>query len=558
VRGRPVEVTDSGDVAGDALREAARVARCLARPVRVRMIAGGVTTDLIADPHGQVSPLPDQVPPRTPDPIATGADPGQFTAAPLDAPTIPPPPSPARWYRAAATTAPPAGAPEPRRDPAPGPDRWGRQPRIPSPTTGSGAAPWARVDRLPVPVIPLVVAAIALVAVILISPRWTTSHTTANAAQATTPHPAASPPPTFTVPPMQPSPLAAATLPAAPPGYSRQPTWAHPIADGSLTAVNQTGTVITRSPDGHLIRIDAATGATTWSTAQTYGTRWAGPWLTTIDGHAAAALTTSTALAYWPLPEATGSTAQTVGAPTTVPLPAGATVTWTGPSPLITRGPGTAAVVDRAALHWVTVPDDARALAADGQDVIASAGSTWLRSQAGATTATVHQLPTPAGTSGPPVRVEAVSASYLLAAWPEPAVGAQTVTLIDVTSGQSLFQGALPAGIDITHGRLARQVTAGLSAIGALVVDPYGKRIDALDPTYRVNALTPGHVYATKAGHPSDIRLSSDGTFTVTPFPTGADHLIPFATTTTGGATTALVLTSSTTGRLLLALPAAG
>jgi hypothetical protein len=346
------------------------------------------------------------------------------------------------------------------------------------------------------------------------------------------------------------------TLAAEVPGWRTQPSWAHRVYDGALVDVGQDALVVTRSPAGQVVGIDAGSGKVRWWIPRAYTSGWVGPRLTRIDGELTVALTNRDQLIYWPVPD--GNPGRVQDDPVTVTLPVGATLTWVGPSPLILLGPGSVAVVHEGALQLVALPSGARPLVADGTDVLATLGATWVRAQAGASPAS-HTIATPSGATGRPVRVEAVSASYLLAVWAKPAAGVQTVALVDVATGKTLFSMPLPAGVDVSRGPLTRQVGGSLLGVGTLVVDTDAKRLKAVLSQYKIVSLAGGHVWATDTttGRTVDIR-TRDQQFQVNQLPDGA--AAPFATTVSarGTATSALalVMTPTAAGPLLQALPA--
>ena len=352
--------------------------------------------------------------------------------------------------------------------------------------------------------------------------------------------------PSEAAPEATPSPLP--PLPAAPPGLAATPLWGRVVAPWTKIAAGADGTVYSRTPAEQLVAFDPTTGVVTWTAPDAWGSRWDGPWTTTIDGHPAIALVGRTALAYWQLPA-------TDTDPTTVPLPAGAVVSWAGSSPLVTRPSGAAAVVRGGALAYVSVPGGGRPLAADGSTVIGSAGRSWFRSGPGSA-AQVRQTPRPRGISAAPVRVEAVGSQFLLVVWPKR--GEQAITLVDAKTGQTLIQANLAkSDPDIRTGPLVRQVGGTLTSVGAVVVDTDLHTIDVLLPQYKVRALVTGHVIATDGRATSDVGLTKTGAFDILAFPQGATAS-PFAVITTDEGKTTLAIAPGPSGEpVLVALPPA-
>ncbi|HEX2805343.1 MAG TPA: hypothetical protein VHN80_04155 [Kineosporiaceae bacterium] len=302
--------------------------------------------------------------------------------------------------------------------------------------------------------------------------------------------------------------------------------------------------------DGRLVRLDAATGAVSFTTADRYPSQWDGPHLTRIDGQPVVALTSSTAIAYVPC-DTSWSTSSAGGSPTFVPLPDGARVTWAGSAPLI-LAPGVVGLIHAGGVQQVVVPPGAVPLAADGHDVIAQQEAAWLRISADGTQR--HAFGPPSGASGVPARVEAVSARYLLAAWRK-TVGGQAIALVDTTTAQTLVQERLIASLDITHSPLVRQVSGAITAVGSVIVDPDHQAINELAPDDVPISLTRGHAYVTStATHErSDVALDRTKILTMTPFSTRR-AIAPFAAEDTDDGQIALALTPTTTGWLLVGL----
>jgi hypothetical protein len=238
--------------------------------------------------------------------------------------------------------------------------------------------------------------------------------------------------------------------------------------------------------------------------------------------------------------------------PLTVGLPAGATFSWVGPSPLIALVGGGVGVVHDAAVQPVALPAGATALAADGTTVVGVQGVSWVRSWLGSTPL-ARPLPRPAGVSGPPIRVEAVGANYLLAVWPRHD-DHQPIALVDAVAGQLLAQTDVPPELDITHAKAVRQIDGALTAVGTVVVDPDLQQVDLYPSKYQVQALTPGHVTVSAAGHLNDIRLTRGGPLKVTPFSGEGTNALLATAERPDNTREALVVAATPAGSVLIGL----
>lgn len=613
VNGRRVRLSGEQDPYTELSRHAVVYARTLGRPVRVRASSMQGVWHLIAHPDGDLSTLrrphssaarwvadptvlkPASVPASSPATIPSGAvvavradEAGNSEADPGSAHPVEPP------RNTAAVTVP---------DPVDSsPDRAGKQWAFPPSTvpipeehrlrgggwaiTAPGASsqqesPWGAglqetalqaypgkartgTNRRPVPIGAVAGSTVGIILLLLAAlatvPRNSSPppapHESASSAVTSTPSSrtaSMSRPVSRTVAAPVASPAA---LAAAAPGHSTQPLWAYGVDGAALIDLGPDGLIATRTPDGHVVGLDAATGRPQWWTTDTYVTGWAGPHLTHIDGHLVVALASRDQLLFWPVPTVTGPIA---AEPTSVALPLGATLSWGGPSPLVVLGTSSAAVVHDGALQLVPLPAGARPLVADGTDVLAARGTTWMRAGVGATPKP-HTIATPTGAIGAPVRVEAVAATYLLAVWAKSRAGVQTVALIDAVSGKTLVSTRLPATVDISRVPITRQVGGSLLGIGSFVVDTDVERLRPLMAQYKVISLTRGHIYAkdTAMNRTVDIRIVN-GEYQVIPLPPGAD--VPFGAVSAGaqGATArplAMITTSTPTGWFLQALPA--
>jgi hypothetical protein len=302
------------------------------------------------------------------------------------------------------------------------------------------------------------------------------------------------------------------------------------------------------------------TGAVRWRSVATTRPAQDGPWLVTVGGRPAAALVGDGLLSYWPLPSSTSSSAAASGARDEaigVRLPAGATVTWVGGSPLVTSRGGGAGVISPGGYRSVPLPPGGRALAADGATVLAVAGTTFVRQPVGRPAERPRALPRPRGASSRPVRTEAVGTSFLLTVWPRAKGRGQVAALVDTASGALVVQTDLEASVDLTRAGVVRETAGRQTVLGSVLVDTYSSNLNLLDPRYTVRSVTRGHAWATLTGKATDIHLNRAGEFRPVPFPAG-DPALPIGVVAAAGRApeTAVVLAPSGGGWILCGLRA--
>jgi hypothetical protein len=346
------------------------------------------------------------------------------------------------------------------------------------------------------------------------------------------------------------------TITAVPPGFASLPAWAVPIAAWTRSAATGDGIVLTRDPAGHVLLLDPSTGRTRWTSRETTTRDQTGPWPATIDGARAAALISPGRLTYWPLPATPATTPAPTRTGVSVPLPPDTTVTWTGPAPLVQLPDHTAAVIRAGALLTVPLPPGAVALAAGDTGVLAATPTSWILQPASTAPVPPRALPRPDGAGSTPLRVEAVGTSYLLTIWPTARGSGQVVTLMDVATGSNVVRTEVTAAADLRNFTAVRETGGTQLAIGPVVVDTYLNKIDLLDMTYVVKALTRGHAWTLHDSQPVDLRLSSTGDFHRFPFAgAGDDSSLPIGVSRlpTGEDRPVLVAPAGT-GRMLCGL----
>jgi hypothetical protein len=341
---------------------------------------------------------------------------------------------------------------------------------------------------------------------------------------------------------------------APPPGFRDAPSWAVPISPASTSLVSADGRVLALTADNQIALLDPVTGAVRWH-ARVPG-QATGPHLARIDGHDVAAVMTADRLTYWPLPTAASTPGLTTSAAsaTSVDLPAGTAVSWSGPSPLLVLGDSGTAVIRGGAIQRVNLPSGMKPLAADSADVLAVSGRNWIRQGAGQAAGTPQKLTAPKGATGAaPIRVESVGGSFLATIWDSP--DGPIVEVIDAHTGAALVQTTFPKDADFTRAATVREVGSERTAVGSALFEPERHNVSILASTFTPVALTPGHVFADDVGGAvADLQIKGKN-LTVVPF-RGKNPIVPVGITTRGATSIAVVAAPYGSGWLLCGLPA--
>ncbi len=312
---------------------------------------------------------------------------------------------------------------------------------------------------------------------------------------------AAAPPPVTGTPTPYPS------LP--PPGYGGQADWSAPITPGSVPLVAADGRIVTVTGDAGspvLAVLDPATGAPVWSAtlprdAATSSTG-SGLHLSEIDGHPVVAARTSDGLDWWAL-----DGAHTSGS---VSLPAGATVSFAGSSPLVTEPGQRAATITDGHLVERAVPAGAVALGATGDTVVAanSVGQVWRLGAATAQTPPAPvTVPTPpgagplasiAGYAGLGTTTPVAHPEILVASWYTADPGTQFVGLIDAATNTAVGAPLRVPATGIASGRWQPSPRNLLAVVGTVLVDARDGVARALSTTWATTSVTDTAAYGTR------------------------------------------------------------
>jgi hypothetical protein len=352
---------------------------------------------------------------------------------------------------------------------------------------------------------------------------------------------AAAPPPVTGTPTPYPS------LP--PPGYGGQADWSAPITAGSVPLVAADGTIITvtGTPGSPVLAVlDPATGAPVWSTAlprdASTATSTSGLHLSEIDAHPVVATRTSDGLDWWGM-----DGAHTSGS---VSIPAGATVSFAGTSPLVTEAGQRAATISGGHLVDRAVPAGAVALGATGDTVVAanSVGQVWRLGAATAETPpSPVTVPTPAG-AGPLASIAGYAGlgsttspvahpEVLAASWYTADPGTQLVGLIDPVTNTAIGAPLSVPATGIASGRWQPSPRNLLATVGTVLVDARDGVARALSTTWSTTSVTDTAAYGTRN---SDRYLVS---------PAGQESPTGSGVIPIGMAGTRAVVTSSVAGR---------
>jgi len=318
------------------------------------------------------------------------------------------------------------------------------------------------------------------------------------------------PPPVVTAaapPPVTGTPTPYPSLP--PPGYGGQADWSAPITPGSVPLVAADGTIITVTGDAGspvLAVLDPATGAPVWSTAlprdAATSSTGSGLHLSGIDGHPVVAARTSDGLDWWGM-----DGAHTSGS---VSIPAGATVSFAGTSPLVTEPGQRAATITNGHLVDRAVPAGAVALGATGDTIVAanSVGQVWRLGAATAETPpSPVTVPTPpgagplasiAGYAGLGTTTPVAHPEILVASWYTADPGTQLVGLIDPVTNTAVGAPLRVPATGIASGRWQPSPRSLLATVGTVLVDARDGVARALPTTWSTTSVTDVAAYGTR------------------------------------------------------------
>jgi len=312
---------------------------------------------------------------------------------------------------------------------------------------------------------------------------------------------APSPPPVTGTPTPYPS------LP--PPGYAGQADWSAPITAGSVPLIAADGTIVTvtGTPGSPVLAVlDPATGTPVWSAAlprdAATSSAGSGVHLSGIDGHPVVTAATSDGLDWWVM-----DGAHTSGS---VSIPAGATVSFAGTSPLVTEAGQRAATITDGHLVNRAVPAGAVALGATGDTIVAanSVGQVWRLGAATAETPpSPVTVPTPAG-AGPLASIAGYAGvgtttpvahpEILVASWYTADPATQLVGLIDPVTNTAVGAPLRVPATGIASGRWQPSPRNLLATVGMVLVDARDGVARALSTGWSTTSVTDTAAYGTR------------------------------------------------------------
>jgi len=317
------------------------------------------------------------------------------------------------------------------------------------------------------------------------------------------------PPPVVAVsspPPVTGTPTPYPSLP--PPGYAGRADWSAPITPGSVPLVAADGTIVTVTGDAGspvLAVLDQTTGAPVWSAAlprdAATSSTGSGLHLSEIDAHPVVTAATSDGLDWWGM-----DGAHTSGS---VSIPAGATVSFAGSSPLVTEAGQRAATISDGRLVERAVPAGAVALGACGDTVVAanSVGQVWRLGAATAETPPAPvTVPTPAG-AGALASIAGYAGlgttvvahpEILVASWYTADPGTQLVGLIDPVTNTAVGAPLSVPATGIASGRWQPSPRNLLATVGTVLVDARDGVARALPTGWATTSVTDTAAYGTR------------------------------------------------------------
>ena len=308
-------------------------------------------------------------------------------------------------------------------------------------------------------------------------------------------------------PPVTGTPTPYPSLP--PPGYGGQADWSAPITPGSVPLIAGDGTIttVTGTPGSPVLAVlDPATGAPVWTTGlprdATTSSTSSGVHLSQIDAHPVVAAATSDGLDWWGM-----DGAHTSGS---VSVPAGATVSFAGTSPLVTEPGQRAATITDGHLVERAVPAGAVALGATGDTVVAanSVGQVWRLGAATAQTPPAPvTVPTPAG-AGPLASIAGYAGlgtttpvahpEILVASWYTPDPATRLVGLIDPVTNTAIGAPLSVPTTGIGSGRWQPSPRNLLATAGTVLVDARDGVARALPTGWATTSVTDTAAYGTR------------------------------------------------------------
>jgi len=308
-------------------------------------------------------------------------------------------------------------------------------------------------------------------------------------------------------PPLTGTPTPYPSLP--PPGYAGQADWSAPILPQSVPLIAADGSIVTVTGDAGspvLAVLDPATGAPVWSAAlprdAATSSASSGLHLSQIDGHPVVTARTSDGLDWWGMDgdHTSGS----------VSIPAGASVSFAGASPLVSVPGQRAATISGGRLVGRAVPAGAVALGASGAMVVAanSVGQVWRLGAATAETPPAPvTMPTPAGAgplasiagyAGSPATMAVAHPEILVASWYTPDPATQIVGLIDATTNTAVGAPLRVPSTAIASGRWQPSPRNVLATAGTVLVDARAGVLHALSTTWATTSVTDTAAYGTR------------------------------------------------------------
>jgi len=308
-------------------------------------------------------------------------------------------------------------------------------------------------------------------------------------------------------PPVTGTPTPYPSLP--PPGYAGQADWSAPITAGSVPLIAADGTIVTvtGTPGSPVLAVlDPATGTPVWSAAlprdAATSSAGSGVHLSGIDGHPVVTAATSDGLDWWGM-----DGAHTSGS---VSIPAGATVSFAGTSPLVTEAGQRAATITDGHLVDRAVPAGAVALGATGDTIVAanSVGQVWRLGAATAETPpSPVTVPTPAG-AGPLASIAGYAGvgtttpvahpEILVASWYTADPATQLVGLIDPVTNTAVGAPLRVPATGIASGRWQPSPRNLLATVGMVLVDARDGVARALSTGWSTTSVTDTAAYGTR------------------------------------------------------------
>lgn len=293
---------------------------------------------------------------------------------------------------------------------------------------------------------------------------------------------------------------------AVPAGWSSRPAWSRPVtlpADGEPPLAVAGDALAVFTADHRLAAVNTADGTAYW-TSRPLPADHGGIHATRDGTRPAFAVRAQDRLYLWPADRFAASTAPE---PTTIDLPPGTRLSYTGDVPLATLPTGAAAAVRNGTFVPVGLAPGATAMAADTSTVIVATGTgPWTVHAADGSSRAVQ--PTAPHSDARMLRLVGAGHGLVAAVWTGSSPGHETLTVHDAATGQ--VKAAAPDTDPAAFTRAQWIHPRGqLAAYGPVVVDlaDDGSASARVNAAFAAQSIADGAVYGLEGDRPAAFHL---------------------------------------------------